>query len=90
MSQHGIGARVNHVSYGDGTVKDVNEYHTAIDFDTVGLKRFSTPKVVLQSSNTPEPIKAAPKRGRAKAAAKPKPVVPVVDVSSSTPEPEPS
>jgi hypothetical protein len=64
---HHIGARVNHVSYGDGTVRDVNEYHTAIDFDSVGLKRFATPKVVLQPSTTPEPAKAPPKRGRAKA-----------------------
>jgi hypothetical protein len=72
MSQHGIGARVNHVSYGDGTVRNVNEYHTAIEFDSVGLRTFATPKVVLQPSTTPEPLKAPAKRGRAKKASAPK------------------
>jgi hypothetical protein len=77
MNQHGIGARVNHVSYGDGTVRNVNEYHTAIEFDGVGLRTFATSKVVLQPSTTPEPAKAPPKRGRAKKAAVAKePVVP--------------
>jgi hypothetical protein len=78
MNQHGIGARVNHVSYGDGTVRNVNEYHTAIEFDSVGLRTFATPKVVLQSSTTPEPIKAPAKRGRAKKAAPAKELVPAV------------
>jgi hypothetical protein len=66
MNHHGIGTRVHHVSYGDGTVRDVNEYHTAIEFDGVGLRRFATPKVVLGPA----------KRGRAKKAATAKEVVP--------------
>jgi hypothetical protein len=76
MNHHGIGTRVHHVSYGDGTVRDVNEYHTAIEFDGVGLRRFATPKVVLGPATTPEPVKAPAKRGRAKKAATAKEVVP--------------
>jgi hypothetical protein len=83
MNQHGIGARVHHVSYGDGTVRHVNEYHTAIEFDSVGLRTFATPKVVLQPSTTPEPPKAPPKRGRAKKAATAKPVAEAEAVVSS-------
>jgi hypothetical protein len=57
LGQHGIGARVNHATYGDGTIREVNEYHTRIDFDEVGLRTFATQMVVLQSSSTPAPEK---------------------------------
>ena len=74
MGQHDIGARVNHATYGDGTIKAVNEYHTRIEFDGVGLRTFATPMVVLQSSSTPAPEK--PVR-RTKAKAKPVQAKPV-------------
>ena len=63
------GDRVIHTQYGDGTLVSTNEYHTVIDFDEHGLRRFSTPMVKLERSNTVEPGKPA-KRTRKKPAAK--------------------
>jgi hypothetical protein len=56
--------RVTHATYGEGTVVDVNEYHTRIDFDLHGLRTFSSPRVELTRSATPAPVKAAAKRTR--------------------------
>jgi len=47
----------------------VDEYHTVIDFDEHGLRRFSTAMVKLERSTTVEPGKP-PKRARKKAAPK--------------------
>jgi hypothetical protein len=69
MGQHDIGARVNHTTYGDGTIREINEYHTRIDFDGVGLRTFATPMVVLQPGLTPAPEKPVRK---ARPKAKPK------------------
>ena len=73
MGQHDIGARVNHTTYGDGTIREINEYHTRIDFDGVGLRTFATPKVVLQPGLTPAPEKPVRKtrpKAKPKAVAK--------------------
>ena len=43
--------------YGAGTIVDVNEHHTVIEFDEHGTRRFSTRIVVLESSNTPAPAR---------------------------------
>jgi hypothetical protein len=59
--------RVTHAQYGDGTVVSTNEYHTVIDFDGHGLRRFSTPRVVLSEAMTPAPPKPV-KKPRAKRA----------------------
>jgi hypothetical protein len=57
MLKYTPGDRVAHVQYGDGTVNSVNEYHTVIDFDTHGVRTFSSPRVVLSTSSTPAPVK---------------------------------
>ena len=59
------GDRVMHQQYGDGTVVSINEYHTVIDFDAHGPRTFSSPRVVLQTTSTPAPIKPV-RRTRAK------------------------
>jgi hypothetical protein len=56
------GDRVSQATYGTGTLVEVNEHHTVIDFDEQGRKTFSTRLVVLQSSSEPAPAKAARKR----------------------------
>jgi hypothetical protein len=56
------GDRVTQPTYGSGTLVEVNEHHTVIDFDEHGRRVFSTRLVVLQASNEPAPVKAARKR----------------------------
>jgi hypothetical protein len=63
------GDRVVQPTYGPGTLVEVNEQHTVIDFDEGGRRVFSTRLVVLQATNEPAPAKAARKRA---AKAKPK------------------
>jgi RNA polymerase-interacting CarD/CdnL/TRCF family regulator len=67
--RYAIGDRILQPQYGTGTVRNVDEYHTVIDFDEHGLRRFSTPMVKLERSDTVEPGRPA-KRPRAKKAAK--------------------
>jgi hypothetical protein len=57
MLKYSPGDRVAHAQYGDGTVNSMNEYHTVIDFDTHGVRTFSSPRVVLSASSTPAPVK---------------------------------
>ena len=56
------GDRVSQPTYGTGTLVEVNEHHTVIDFDDHGRRVFSTRLVVLQTTNEPAPAKAARKR----------------------------
>jgi hypothetical protein len=56
------GDRVTQPTYGTGTLVEVNEHHTVIDFDEHGRRVFSTRLVVLQATNEPAPVKAARKR----------------------------
>jgi hypothetical protein len=56
------GDRVVQATYGPGTLVEVNEHHTVIEFDEGGRKTFSTRLVSLQSTNEPAPAKAARKR----------------------------
>ena len=69
MRGYAIGDRVLQPQYGTGTIRLVDEYHTVIDFDEHGIRRFSTPMVKLEKSDTIEPGKPA-KRTRKKAAPK--------------------
>ena len=69
MAKHATGDRVAHAQYGDGTVTSVNEYHTMIEFDAHGARTFSSPRVVLDASSTPAPVKPA-KAARRRAPAK--------------------
>jgi hypothetical protein len=64
-----VGDRVAHDAYGDGTVTRVNEYHTVIDFDAHGVRTFSSPRVVLNPSNTIAPAKSTVRRKPRKRAA---------------------
>lgn len=49
------GDRVAHFQYGAGTVTDLDIYHTVIDFDGHGLRRFVTNRVVLERTEDPGP-----------------------------------
>ena len=66
---YAIGDRVLQPQYGTGTIRLVDEYHTVIDFDEHGIRRFSTSMVKLERSSTVEPGKP-PKRTRKKAVPK--------------------
>ena len=56
------GDRVAQPTYGSGTLVEVNEHHTVIDFDEHGRRTFATRLVVLQATNDPAPTKAPRKR----------------------------
>ena len=61
------GDRVVQPNYGPGTLVEVNEHHTVIDFDEHGRRVFATRLVVLQATNEPAPAtkptrKRAPKK----------------------------
>ena len=57
MRRYAAGDRVVQAQYGSGTIVDVNEHHTVIEFDEHGTRRFSTRIVVLETSNTPAPAR---------------------------------
>lgn len=63
------GDRVVQPTYGPGTLVEVNEHHTVIDFDEHGRKTFASRLVTLQSTSEPAPARASRKRA---AKAKPK------------------
>ena len=56
------GDRVVQPTYGAGTLVEVNEHHTVIDFDEHGRRVFATRLVVLQATSEPAPNKAPRKR----------------------------
>jgi hypothetical protein len=56
------GDRVMQPNYGLGTLVEVNEHHTVIDFDEHGRRVFATRLVVLQATNEPAPVRAPRKR----------------------------
>ena len=57
MRRYTAGDRVQQAQYGVGTIVDVNEHHTVIEFDEHGTRRFSTRIVVLETSNAPAPAR---------------------------------
>lgn len=59
------GDRVAHGEYGPGTITEQDVYHTVIDFDAHGSRRFVTSKVVLERTSVPGPT-AAERRSTAK------------------------
>ena len=61
------GDRVVQPTYGPGTLVEVNEHHTVIDFDEHGRRVFATRLVTLQATNEPAPAKAR------RASARPRP-----------------
>ena len=56
------GDRVVQPTYGSGTLVEVNEHHTVIEFDEHGRRVFATRLVVLQATSEPAPAKAPRKR----------------------------
>ena len=66
------GDRVVQPTYGPGTLVEVNEHHTVIDFDEHGRRTFATRLVVLQSTNEPAPAKSPRKRATKAKAKEPK------------------
>ena len=65
MKNWSKGDRVTQPTYGAGTLVEVNEHHTVIDFDEHGRRTFATRLVSLQSTNEPAPNKAKTPRKRA-------------------------
>jgi hypothetical protein len=60
------GDRVLHQQYGAGTLADVNEFHTVIDFDEHGVRKFVTSMVSLERTPIPappRPVRTGSKRG---------------------------
>ena len=72
MKNWSKGDRVAQPTYGAGTLVEVNEHHTVIDFDEHGRRVFATRLVVLQATNEPAPAKAARKRATKAKAKEPK------------------
>ena len=74
-----LGNRVQHEQYGAGTVTLLDVYHTVIDFDGHGLRRFVTNRIVVERTDDPGPTpserraivlrRAKEERARVKAAA---------------------
>jgi hypothetical protein len=74
-----IDDRVQHEQYGAGTVTQLDVYHTVIDFDGHGLRRFVTNRIVVERTDDPGPTpserraivlrRAKEERARVKAAA---------------------
>ena len=62
MKNWSKGDRVSQPTYGSGTLVEVNEHHTVIDFDEGGRKTFKTSLVALQASSEPAPDKAATRK----------------------------
>ena len=60
------GDRVVQATYGAGTLVEVNEHHTVIDFDEHGRRTFASRLVVLQATNEPAPNKPVKKRAAKK------------------------
>jgi len=74
MRSFAKGDRVSQPQYGAGTVMDVNERHTVIEFDEHGTRTFVTSMVTLESTAEPAPARSKskakrPSRARARAAA---------------------
>ncbi len=64
MSRYIPETRVSQAQYGCGTVLESDEYHTVIDFDEHGVRRFVTSMVVLMSTTAAAPVKAKRAKGR--------------------------
>ena len=52
------GDRVVQPQYGAGTITEVNDRHTVIEFDEHGTRRFLTSMVTLESTSAPAPTRA--------------------------------
>ncbi len=64
MRSYTPGIRVSQGQYGPGTIVESNGYHTVIDFDEHGVRRFVTTMVKLSATTVPPPSRS--KRGKAR------------------------
>ena len=62
MKSWSKGDRVVQPTYGAGTLVEVNEHHTVIDFDGHGRRVFATRLVVLHATSEPAPDRSPRKR----------------------------
>ncbi len=62
MKSWSKGDRVVQPTYGAGTLVEVNEHHTVIDFDEHGRRVFATRLVVLQATDAPAPAGSATRK----------------------------
>ena len=58
------GDRVAQPQYGAGTVTEVTDRHTVIDFDQHGVRTFITNLVTLEATDEPAPEAKGRKRAR--------------------------
>jgi hypothetical protein len=72
MRAYTKGDRVSQPQYGTGTITDVTDRYTVIDFDQHGVRTFVTSLVTLEATDEPAPAdrprRAARKRTRKTAA----------------------
>lgn len=54
--------RIDHSVYGLGTIVEVNDRHTTIDFDEAGRKKFMTSMVEFSASSAPPPVKPSKRK----------------------------
>jgi len=71
MRRYAAEDRVVQAQYGAGTIVDVNEHHTVIEFDEHGTRRFPTRFVVLKPPSPPAPARKAGARRTKKKVATP-------------------
>jgi hypothetical protein len=65
--------RVNHAIYGLGTISEINDLHTVIEFDENGRRKFVTSIVRLERTNALPPVPPARKtRSKTAKSGKPK------------------
>src|SRR3954469_5673967 len=78
LSFPALGDRVQHEQDGAGTVTLLDVYHTVVDFDGHGIRRFVTNRIVVERTDDPGPTpserraiaarRAKEERGRGKGA----------------------
>lgn len=52
-----VSDRVSSATYGQGTITQVDEKYTTIEFDQAGTRKFLTSLVQLERSDVPAPVK---------------------------------
>lgn len=60
------GDRVVQPQYGAGTLTEVNDRHTVIEFDEHGTRTFITSLVTLERTNEPAPARAKKRASKKK------------------------
>jgi len=58
------GDRVSQPQYGNGTIMEVDENHTVIDFDEHGVCKFVSRLVTLSKSTEPAPQRTPARRSK--------------------------